>query len=65
LLGKFELFGIPSAPCAVFQAEATFDIDANGIFNVSASDKTTGLAGITVRVVWPISHWGPVQNYKL
>ena len=42
LLGKFELSGIPPAPRGVPQIEATFDIDANGILNVSASDKTTG-----------------------
>ncbi|KAI0831517.1 heat shock protein HSS1 [Trametes gibbosa] len=42
LLGKFELAGIPPAPRGVPQVEVTFDIDANGILNVSASDKTTG-----------------------
>ncbi|KAF8274943.1 heat shock protein 70 [Lactarius quietus] len=42
LLGKFELSGIPPAPRGVPQVEVTFDIDANGILNVSASDKTTG-----------------------
>ena len=42
LLGKFELNGIPPAPRGVPQIEVTFDIDANGILNVSASDKTTG-----------------------
>jgi molecular chaperone DnaK (HSP70) len=36
---KFELSGIPPAPRGVPQVEATFDIDANGILNVSASDK--------------------------
>ncbi|KAI3629294.1 hypothetical protein MIR68_012671, partial [Amoeboaphelidium protococcarum] len=41
-LGKFELTGIPPAPRGVPQIEVTFDIDANGILNVSASDKTTG-----------------------
>jgi L1 cell adhesion molecule like protein len=41
LLGKFELSGIPPAPRGVPQAEVTFDIDANRILNVSASDKTT------------------------
>ncbi|VDC04621.1 unnamed protein product [Peniophora sp. CBMAI 1063] len=41
-LGKFELSGIPPAPRGVPQIEVTFDIDANGILNVSASDKTTG-----------------------
>jgi len=42
LLGKFDLSGIPPAPRGVPQIEVTFDIDANGILNVSASDKTTG-----------------------
>jgi len=42
LLGKFELTGIPPAPRGVPQIEVTFDIDANGILNVSAEDKTTG-----------------------
>jgi heat shock 70kDa protein 1/2/6/8 len=41
-LGKFELTGIPPAPRGVPQIEVTFDIDANGILNVVASDKTTG-----------------------
>ncbi|KAF9474401.1 heat shock protein 70 [Pholiota conissans] len=42
LLGKFELSGIPPAPRGVPQIEVTFDIDSNGILNVSASDQTTG-----------------------
>lgn len=42
LLGKFELTGIPPAPRGVPQIEVTFDIDANGIMNVSAIDKSTG-----------------------
>merc|ERR1712212_687496 len=41
-LGKFELTGIPPAPRGVPQIEVTFDIDANGILNVSAADKSTG-----------------------
>ncbi len=41
-LGKFELVGIPPAPRGVPQIEVTFDIDANGILNVSAKDKATG-----------------------
>ncbi len=41
-LGKFDLSGIPPAPRGVPQVEVTFDIDANGILNVSASDKSTG-----------------------
>jgi molecular chaperone DnaK len=41
-LGKFHLSGIPSAPRGIPQIEVTFDIDANGILNVSALDKATG-----------------------
>jgi len=41
-LGKFDLTGIPPAPRGVPQIEVTFDIDANGILNVSASDKSSG-----------------------
>nr|XP_009399566.2 PREDICTED: heat shock 70 kDa protein-like [Musa acuminata subsp. malaccensis] len=43
LLGKFELTGIPPAPRGVPQINVTFDIDANGILNVSAEDKTAGV----------------------
>ena len=42
LLGKFDLIGIPAAPRGVPQIEVTFDIDANGILNVSAKDMGTG-----------------------
>jgi len=42
LLGKFELTGIPPAPRGVPQIEVTFDIDANGILNVTAMDKSSG-----------------------
>ncbi len=41
-LGRFRLEGIPGAPRGVPQIEVTFDIDANGIINVSAKDKATG-----------------------
>ena len=41
-LGNFELSGIPPAPRGVPQIEVSFDIDANGILNVAASDKSTG-----------------------
>jgi molecular chaperone DnaK len=41
-LGKFHLSGLPSAPRGVPQVEVTFDIDANGIVNVTATDKATG-----------------------
>ncbi|MFX8605032.1 Hsp70 family protein, partial [Acinetobacter baumannii] len=40
-LGQFNLTGIPRAPARVPQIEVTFDIDANGILNVSAQDKAT------------------------
>jgi molecular chaperone DnaK len=42
LLGQFDLVGLPSAPRGMPQIEVTFDIDANGIVNVSAKDKATG-----------------------
>ncbi|KAF8795291.1 heat shock protein 70 B2-like [Argiope bruennichi] len=42
LLGRFELSGIPPAPRGVPQIEVTFDMDANGILNVSAMDKSSG-----------------------
>merc|ERR1712004_961406 len=42
MLGRFDLTGIPPAPRGVPQIEVTFDIDANGILNVSAADKSTG-----------------------
>lgn len=41
-LGRFQLSGIPAAPRGIPQIEVTFDIDANGILNVSAKDKGTG-----------------------
>ena len=41
-LGKFHLIGLPPAPRGVPQVEVTFDIDANGILNVSAKDRATG-----------------------
>ena len=44
LLGQFDLVGIPPAPRGVPQIEVAFDIDANGIVNVSATDKATGKA---------------------
>ncbi len=43
VLGRFELVGIPPAPRGVPQIEVSFEIDANGIVNVSAKDKMTGL----------------------
>ena len=49
-LGDFELGGIPMAPRGHPQIEVTFDIDANGILNVSAKDKASGKAqSVTVR----------------
>merc|ERR1719181_575468 len=44
LLGKFHLDGIAPAPRGVPQIEVTFDVDANGILNVSAADKASGKA---------------------
>ncbi len=41
-LGQFNLEGLPAAPRGVPQIEVAFDIDANGIVNVSATDKATG-----------------------
>merc|ERR1719442_369151 len=50
ILGQFDLVGIPPAPRGVPQIEVTFDIDANGIVNVSAVDKSTGKKqSVTVR----------------
>lgn len=43
LLGKFELTGLPPAPRGVPQINVTFDVDANGILNVSAEDKSAGI----------------------
>jgi len=50
LLGKFELGGIPPAPRGVPQVEVTFDVDANGVLNVSAEDKSASgkKANITI-----------------
>merc|ERR1711967_109184 len=42
LMGNFDLVGIPPSPRGIPQIEVTFDIDANGIVNVSAKDKGTG-----------------------
>ena len=42
LLGKFDLSGIPPAPRGVPQINVSFDVDANGILNVSAEDKGSG-----------------------
>lgn len=43
MLGEFDLVGIPPAPRGVPQVEVSFDIDADGILNVSAKDKATGI----------------------
>lgn len=53
LLGKFELTGIPPAPRGVPQIEVTFDIDANGILNVSAVEKGTGKTNRYVYLLIP------------
>jgi molecular chaperone DnaK len=42
ILGQFDLIGLPPAPCGVPQIEVSFDIDADGILNVSVRDKGTG-----------------------
>merc|ERR1712070_529442 len=50
MLGQFDLVGIPPAPRGVPQIEVTFDIDANGIVDVSAVDKSTGKKqSVTIR----------------
>jgi len=50
LLGEFELGGIPMAPRGHPQIEVTFDIDANGIMNVGAKDKSTGkVSSVTIK----------------
>ncbi|KAH3760412.1 heat shock protein [Pelomyxa schiedti] len=50
LLGKFELSGIPPAPRGVPQVEVTFDVDSDGILNVTAEDRTSGIKrNITIR----------------
>ena len=45
-LGQFDLTGIPPAPRGVPQIEVTFEIDANGILNVGAEDKGTGVPAV-------------------
>ena len=77
LLGKFELSGIPPAPRGVPQINVVFDIDANGILNVSAEDKTTGeypshvrlciamelvLQGLSLGAVWRASCEGSCES---
>ena len=52
ILGQFTLVGIPPAPRGVPQIEVTFDIDANGIVNVSARDKGTGETLVNPMVMW-------------
>merc|ERR1719272_823250 len=56
MLGQFDLVGIPPAPRGVPQIEVTFDIDANGTVNVSASDKSTGKKTVChcARKWWPL-----------
>merc|ERR1712125_244192 len=50
LLGQFDLVGLPPAPRGVPQIEVSFDIDANGVVNVGATDKSTGKKqSVTVR----------------
>merc|ERR1711865_394114 len=49
-LGNFELSGIPPAPRGIPQIEVTFDIDANGILNVSAKDKASDGEGTKITI---------------
>lgn len=59
LLGQFQLVGIPPAPRGVPQIEVTFDIDANGIVNVSARDKGTGMCGF-----WNFLHLFAIAHHN-
>ena len=71
LLGKFELSGIPPAPRGVPQIEVTFDLDANGILNVTAVDKSTGrenkititndkgMNSMLLKFIWYVVHLKP------
>jgi L1 cell adhesion molecule like protein len=61
LLGKFELSGIPPAPRGVPQINVIFDIDANGILNVSAEDKTSGAC---TSLVSDIDHMAMVCGFR-
>jgi molecular chaperone DnaK len=55
MLGQFDLIGIPPAPRGVPQIEVTFDIDANGIVNVSAKDKAPARNSRSAsRHRWPV-----------
>ena len=63
LLGKFELSGIPPAPRGVPQIEVTFDIDANGILNVSAQDKSTGKQ-VRIMMTYNINNYFVVYYYR-
>ena len=63
LLGKFELSGIPPAPRGVPQIEVTFDIDANGILNVSAQDKSTGKQ-VRIMITYNINNYFVVYYYR-
>ena len=69
LLGQFDLTGIPPAPRGVPQIEVTFDVDANGILNVSAVEKGTGRASTAstknaVSAMFPIFFTGTYQCTK-
>ena len=67
LLGQFDLTGIPPAPRGVPQIEVTFDVDANGILNVSAVEKGTGMASTasiknTVTGMFPLIFTGTYKS---
>merc|ERR1712083_478904 len=69
LLGKFSLDGIPPMPRGQPQIDVTFDIDANGILNVSAVEKRIRLPSLMIKAVYPrrrLSAWFPkLRNSKL
>ena len=65
LLRKFELTGIPPAPRGVPEIEVTFDIDGNGILNVSAVDKSTGKENKITTTNDKGRYFGPMKACRL
>ena len=63
LLGQFDLTNIPPAPRGVPQIEVTFDIDANGIVNVSAKDKVLTQPSWRCLLLWPSRVTGHLPGY--